>query len=556
MDGFSLRRVPFGWLMGVFAATAVLGVWVAYDRARAGMKLANIVASIVLYYVLAGQGRRNAWRSAGALGVLGSGIAVYFLLTHNWQTWPADIALLTRIGEAWMGIRPSFPLPTIHPNIAGGLIAVLLPFQIAFGVYGYRKRRRDIWATAVILGGVALIGLALTSSRAAWLALAAALGVLLLWMVSAKAQAAINWPRRTIFIILTLLMVGLGVGVSFPLAGGPLGLAGGLPGANSATSRLDLYRQTLDLIGDFPFTGGGLAAFPGLYSQYIAVTPFFQFDYSHNLWLDIWLEQGLLGLLAFLSVMVGSGLALWRTTEPRHETPEQERRRRPFRRELNLFRWATAVGLLTMTLHGFVDDALYGGVGTPLLFALPGMAAAGARKRGAVPASFSWNSHWAWVAVAVLASVGAWRSAAVNWRSNWGAVVMTQTELQGWPTDRWDDGRNAAQLAPAKDLFQRAIQIEPENRAAQSRLGLIALLERDFETAVAHLQTAHDLDPDHRGIAKSLGYSYVWAGELEQAAVLLAAIPEAGWEMKAYVNWWNEQKRPDLAAQAMEMAAK
>ena len=546
-----MKRTPFDGLLLIFTATAVLGVIVAYDRTRAGVKLVSILVGIGLFYSLAWGRRRNLPRVWGMLAGLSVVVAAYFLLMHDWQALPADVDILTRIGLWWMGVRPSFTLPAIHPNSAGGLIAIFMPFQIVWGVYGWRKRRPAIWATAVFLGGVTLIGWLMTSSRASWLAFGMALGIGMLWRFSLWAQTAEGWPRQRVFMTLLLLMIGIAAGFAFVLPGGFFALAGSVPGDATAGSRLVLYRQTLALIADFPFTGGGLAAFPGLYSQYIAVTPFFQFNYSHNLWLDVWLEQTFLGLLALLGILGGSGALLWRTAAA---TSDLARRKR--RRALSLSRWATAMGLLILVVHSLVDDALYGGLGTPFLFVLPGIAVAAARRHEVERLRpFSFSAPVFVFLIAGLAALTLQPTPTGRWYANRGATTMAQTELHDWPTQVWDDGRYAAQLTPARLVLQQAIAIQPANRTAQSRLGLIALLERDFETAVAYLQSAHDLDPDHRGIAKSLGYSYVWAGEWEQAVNLLTDIPEARREMKAYVHWWNEQGRPDLAALAEAQAA-
>ncbi len=558
-----MKRTPFDIALLVFVGTAVIGILVAYNRMQAGIKFLNLIGAILLYYLLAGQRRRDIWRASGALGAVGSAIAAYFLLTHDWRAWPADIGLLTRLGVQWMGIRPSLSLPAIHPNSAGGLIAVLLPFQVAFGVYGWRKRRPRIWRLALILGGITLAGFLLTSSRAAWLSLAAAIGAGVLWLMSGRVTAVSHRPRRTTFSLLLVAAVVLGIGFSFIIADGPLSLLGRLPGRDNVTSRLDLFQQTLGLIADFPFTGGGLAAFPGLYSQYIAVTPFFQFNYSHNLWLDVTLEQTVLGALALIWMTAGSGLLLWRTVSAPRLTdgtdaalsPAQIRRHQ-FRSDLNLFRWAALAGLIVMALHSLVDDALYGGVGTPLLLVLPGMAVAVARKwevRRLTPSFVLIKSRVALIIILLLAGVGANQSIASAWYANLGAVKMARTELAGWPTRQWADGRNAAALLPAEALFQQAVQINPNNRTAHYRLGLAAMLRREYETAVTHLEAAYALDSDHRGIVKSLGYSYVWVGDLEKAAVLLENIPEARREMTVYSRWWGRQGRPDLAARAAEM---
>lgn len=558
-----MRRTPFDWLLLIFVITAVIGVWAAYDRSRAWLKFSIILAAIALYYALAWQRRRNVWWLSGLLGITSSLIAAYFLLTHDWGTWPADIGILNRIAVWWMGIRPPVSLPTLHPNIAGGMMAMLLPFLIAFGVYGYEKQRSEIWGPTFIFGGLALSGLVMTSSRAAWLALIGGLGIWLVWEASERLATVTQRSRNKLFIFTVSLLAILGVVFSYSVGDGPLSLAVGLPGQNNVTSRLDLFRDTIDLIGDFPFTGGGLGAFPGLYSQYIAVTPFFQFDYSHNLWLDLALEQSPMGLLSFIWLMAGSSILLWRTSahsknDPLPEDLEAQKRwlyRQQFRRELKPFRWAAAIALVVMVFHGLVDDPLYGSVGTPLLFVVPGMAVATSRRQEVKrlqPSMPGLRSGFAWIVALALVGIGL-RLAASGWKANLGAVAMAQIELVGWPTGKWDDGRNMAALNPAARLFTQAVDIESANRTAQHRLGLIAMLRRDFATAVTHLNIAHKLDLDHRGILKTLGYSYVWIGELDQAAPLLESIPESDQEMDVYIDWWNGQGREDLSKLAVEM---
>ena len=56
--------------------------------------------------------------------------------------------------------------------------------------------------------------------------------------------------------------------------------------------------------------------------------------------------------------------------------------------------------------------------------------------------------------------------------------------------------------------------------------------------------------PNHRGIIKSLGYSYLWSGDFQNAQVLLTQIPEAEQELDVYTWWWDTQGRNDLSENA------
>lgn len=135
--------------------------------------------------------------------------------------------------------------------------------------------------------------------------------------------------------------------------------------------------------------------------------------------------------------------------------------------------------------------------------------------------------------------------------ANLGAVKMAQVELAGWPDIR-PDAIKADALSIEQELFEQALTYDAKNRTAYHRLGLIAIKERDFDTAELYLSRAYDLDKKHRGIVKALGFVYVWQNKLDEAIPLLLTIPEATYELEIYSNWWRDQDRPDLSQLALK----
>ncbi len=131
---------------------------------------------------------------------------------------------------------------------------------------------------------------------------------------------------------------------------------------------------------------------------------------------------------------------------------------------------------------------------------------------------------------------------------------MSRVQLSDFPTGAWESGQRLPALASAQAHFLQALQLQPNQRTANHRLGLLALERRDFIQVAAYLETALQSSPGHRGIRKTLGYTYTWLGNYDQALELLKTIPEAGQEMQVYVWWWGEQGRPDLSTRAAEMA--
>jgi lipopolysaccharide biosynthesis regulator YciM len=151
-------------------------------------------------------------------------------------------------------------------------------------------------------------------------------------------------------------------------------------------------------------------------------------------------------------------------------------------------------------------------------------------------------------------SVFNWRHLTAVWLANLGALRLAQVQLTDFPMDEWSGREFGDSLVSAQNLFESAISLDPTNQTALYRLGLIALEEQDFQTAIDYLNAAYRQDKGHRGVIKHLGYAYVWGRQYEKAQTFLSGIPEARSEMQTYSLWWVIHKRPDLSKNAEEMA--
>ena len=380
---FPFRRSRFDGLLLLFGITAVISTFTAYNSDLALGKFWILLGAIAIYFAIVSVSRRDVWRLAGAAGPLGASLAIYFVMSNDWRQWPAEIGLFNRIGGLWMSLRPSLPLPVLHPNTLGGMMALLLPFNIAFAIYAWRKRQMRWVRLAIVSGGITAAGLIFSSSIGAWLAAAVGLGIWFLWEMSGKLRRKPIFSQKMIFIGLVAGLSSFGLLLlDFMLSSGA--------GQEDPATRLGLARQTLFLIEDFALTGSGLATFPGLYAQYVQVTPSFFAAYS-NFFLDIWLEQGFFALVSML-IVLGSSFwlllkqsAFWtqkRVWQPANsaeaEAVATARRRRRRKEPINngemvLFRWAAFASMGVMILHGLMDDALYGAQAPPLLFFAPAM---------------------------------------------------------------------------------------------------------------------------------------------------------------------------------------
>ncbi len=539
---FPFKPTGFDFLFWVFVFTAGVGVWAAYDPAAAWHKFWILLAGVGVFYALAGQPPEKHWIVAAGLPGLGAAVTIYFLATTNWYEQPADLAFIDRLTAMLAGVQPDGAVQFLNKNLFGGLLAVLTPFVLAALLRAYRERRHLELGGAVIAGLCLTLGLLVSSSRGAWLALAVALGLWLLWEICRRLARGCGWRPEVVYTAVVAVGLVCASLVVSRYPGGLLGLADHLPGEHSGGSRLAVFSQAWELIQDYALTGGGLNAFAGLYSRYaLVITPFI-FDYSHNFYMDILLEQGVFGGLAVGLIYLGSVWRLMRY-KPLAEVPRAG--------DWELLRLATLAAFVVVGLHGLMDSALYGGRGTPLLFLLPGLSLA--LTGGATIRRRDWVKAQAVGAAVILAGLAVFALLArAQMYADLGAVEMARVELAGFPEASWERDLAPGEFQKARAHLDQARRLDPENKTAAHRLGLLALRFGDYEQAAADLEIAAGANPSH-GLAKALGYCYTWLGDFERAGPLLLSVAEARYELRNYSRWWRTQGRPDLAGHAAQM---
>jgi O-antigen ligase len=211
----------------------------------------------------------------------------------------AAYALAQRVGlDAFHGwVKPSRPGSTLgSATFAGGYLA--FSFAICLASVALRPRR---WMIAVAV--VDASGLLISQSRGAWLAAAAGLAVALTWV-----SRRTSWRTAARY-----LAVAVAVSVSavllVPGFGARLGSLAH-PSAGTAGGRLALAGMGIRAIEDRPFFGWGPdLSRPALHAQ-IAIG--FERRYGdariedrvHNVFLDLAVWSGILGLAAFIWLMV------------------------------------------------------------------------------------------------------------------------------------------------------------------------------------------------------------------------------------------------------------
>ncbi len=516
----------------VFFVTAVLGVGTAYNKEQAWAKLCIVIGAILIYFALAQMPPSRIGDVMLCGTIVSFSVALYFFLTNDWRNWIADFSWLTLLGKRMLVLQSSLGWPAMHPNKAAGLIAMFLPLGAPVLKRYWQQNRMK--AAIVFLSLVfTLFVLLLTSSRGAWVALVSSVFFLLLLKVISNRKRT---QRTLTFKNIGLWQMGILMGIVILLAISFLSFNS----ISSSIPRTQLYRESLQLIADFPFTGSGLATFEGLYSRYIRIIPYIFFNYSHNLFLDVWLEQGPVALITIFFLLSISTYHIFGVLLQKDDSDH----------------YSLLAGLIIVILHGLIDDPLYGFWGTPFLFFFPGLAAGFINDHN----TSGWFTRFLKgnykrilliMAILLLFLAPHIKDIKARWFANLAALAMAQGELVNWPHNSWDYGVSSTKLEQGLQWSMKALALNPSEPTARYRLGLHAFYDWNFTQAVAHLQIAYQVRPTHRGVQKSLGYSLTWLGRTAEALDMLCNIPEAASEMDSYRAWWLQNERPDLAAKAV-----
>ncbi len=333
-------------------------LWATALQERTSIQVLRLAAGIGLFYSLAN------WASAnlGRLRLLVLGLGLVLLL----------LVAIAPFGVEWLNTKyPIIPtrvydrLPLLlsdpaNPNVFAGFMVTILPVVSATLLFSWRNLawyQRLVGSLAV---GLSFVVLVLTQSRGAWVALAVAAAVLVI----------LRWRRGWVLLAglaaIVLLLVIFSGSQEMSAALASEGRLGSLEG------RLEVWSRALYMIQDFPLTGVGMGT-------YMEVTdllyPLFRFnpgviEHAHNLFLQVAVDLGIPGAVAWISILVVVVVTSWRLYRLGLK-PEN--------------RWVAGLGAglvcsqIALVTHGLVDAVTWGMVRpAPLVWGVWGLAAAGA----------------------------------------------------------------------------------------------------------------------------------------------------------------------------------
>jgi len=300
------------WAVGLFLLAAIVGTLTSPEQARAlGQLKAFFVEPILLFYaaILLLQEKQNLKLALQSLLLSATALSLFGLFQYF-----TYFGLPIRFWGS--GMEPErivslFEYPNALALFLGPLIGLFFTLELK-NYYLFKEK----WIPRVGLGLMAA-ALILTFSRGAWLAVLITLGLLLIKNIGLKKTALVAATVLIAGILLPSLWERIIAGISDP----------------SARAHWDLMTAGINKVLASPFWGNGLYGFRTTLEQSNFAGEIL--NYPHNIFLNFWLEIGLLGLLAFGWII---NLAL-----------------RQQRKHLSVPALAASSFLLIVILHGLVD---------------------------------------------------------------------------------------------------------------------------------------------------------------------------------------------------------
>ncbi len=517
---FSLRLVFFVFL-ATFLLSALIGALISYNPALAWSRFAAITAGVGLCVLFAETPEHLRVRSqntfplmSAVLALLPTALFVYFVATNDWTNRLGKVTWLDPLMSWFATWQPKLPGLWIDTNSLGGALAMLIPLQVV-AVWRARALMRIM---ARFLVFVSLFGLVLSASRGAWVAFGLVAWIAAMWLVLERVMP--GWRSGQMQIVIWVALVAylaltIGIAIAFtPLGAWMLSEGGG---------HWLIARNSFDLVTDYPFTGIGLGTFTMAYSSYILLVHVPHTIHAHNLLLDIWLEQGLLGLLAFAGLI---GIAVFNRSDSR-------------------WRFAGLASLGVMLIHGLLDDAFYGyGAGTLALMLIPLGILVRESSMRMIPAPRRLAPVLAGALALLIALIVLVPTMRATIEANLGALAQTRAELSvyEWPRYSFQDQlrRNGiVDLKPAVAHYQNALALDPTNATANRRLGQIELSLGHYDAAHRYLDAAYASTPQHVATRILLGELYALDNQSNQAIALWQNL-EMKFNSLQTRLWWYE----------------
>ncbi len=222
-----------------------------------------------------------------------------------WVLFITCIFCIYAIYHYLIGYDPRLTGTLLSPDTAAGFLIMIIPFSFYMLINKYKSR--FITVMSVLTPSILVSSLFITFSRAAYLSMLVAIilfGIVLFRYFSKNFIKVLFFLLLTIGLSYSLSLLQPHVASRVSLSGITNALVG--PSNISRVDRIDVYKRSLSIIKNFPIVGSGLGTFGEIFKKYQDI-PWVYFDYTHNQYLQIFVEEGIIGGLIFLSYFIYLG---------------------------------------------------------------------------------------------------------------------------------------------------------------------------------------------------------------------------------------------------------
>jgi putative inorganic carbon (HCO3(-)) transporter len=350
LTGGRSLRTPLDWAIVLLTFTALTTLLVTPELQTSRTQVSQLFAGIVALYVTVVWSTSPRLVRLVAIGLIciGVGLVAVAPFAVNWSA-PQTKALPAQIYAYF----PTVATDTIHPNVLASALMICLPLATAWFIDVRQAQRHWIeqWALFVAVSAM-LVMFVLTQSRGGLIALSVGLIVVIALMLGKK------WAVMFLFVCIGVVFLVVLIAQSTSIASVDNSLD-----TNALQFRLMVWRLALSMASDFVFTGAGIGTFNDtamrLYGFANVENPG-----AHNLYLQVAVDLGLIGLVAFIAIL-GSVLAMGWVTIGRIKSHNS-----PALQGIAVGAYGAMIGLL---VHGFVESTVWGTRASIMLWLLIGI---------------------------------------------------------------------------------------------------------------------------------------------------------------------------------------
>jgi putative inorganic carbon (HCO3(-)) transporter len=336
---FALSNPPF---LGLLAMMAV-GFWVSIDRPRSLDYINQLSVGVGIFYGLANlrPTRLNPWLPIAGLIIMATGLALTAPLI---VTWSSSRFFLEQVYSQLSPVTSE----TLDANILAAILSMALLVLVALvwrGRFGRQLAPQFPtplrWLKIVIgfAGLVLFVALGFTQSRGAAIALAIGWFALLILY---KRKLLLALPVAVFGTYLVTRAIGFGAMSDLLLSAGP---------AKGWTGRQEVWSSATRMLRAMPFTGIGMGTFSEIQPLLFPFVRGWQPTHAHNLFLQVGVDLGIPGLVAYVAILTSCLLVAWQAWRTFRDFGQ---------RDLEALAAGVFASLIAMITHGLVDAPLWG----------------------------------------------------------------------------------------------------------------------------------------------------------------------------------------------------